>query len=63
MNTEKTELMRLADGNEEPESFTVGSAQLKNVSDFLYLGNYLSNDWSQDKEVTYRIGRVAAAFG
>lgn len=63
MNTDKTEVMRLADGDQGAESITVGPVQLKNVSDFRYLGSYLSNDWSLDKEVTYRIGRAAAAFG
>ena len=63
MNTEKTEVMRLADDDRDPETILVGPAQLKNVSDFRYLGSYLSNDWSLNKEVTYRIGRAAAAFG
>ena len=63
MNTDKTEVMQLTDGDQDVNSITVGTAQLKNVSDFRYLGSYLSSDWSLDKEVTYRIGRAAAAFG
>ena len=63
MNTEKTEVMRMASDTHETESITVGPVQLKNVNDFRYLGSYLSSDWSLDKEIAFRIGRAAAAFG
>ena len=62
LKTEMREMMRLSDDNQEPESFTVGTAQLKIISDYRYLGSYLSNDWLLGKEVTYPIGRAAVAF-
>ena len=63
MNTDKTEVMRLAEGNPDHEPITVGPIELKNVNEFRYLGSFLSNDWSLDKEITCRIGKAAAAFG
>merc|ERR1719259_950637 len=63
MNTDKTEVMRLADGSHDPESISVGPIELKNINDFRYLGSFLSNDCSLDNEITYRFGRAAAAFG
>ena len=56
LNVEKTEMMRLVEDNQEPQSNKVGPAQPKNVCEFRYLGSSMSNDWSLDKEVTYRIG-------
>lgn len=63
MNTEKTEILRLADERTDATTIAVGTTQLKDVPDFRYLGSYLSEDCSLDKEVNYRIGRAAAAFG
>ena len=57
MNTDKTEVLRGG------TPITVGSAQLGSVRDFKYLGSYLSDDCTIEKEITYRIGRSAASFG
>ena len=63
MKPEKPLVMRLADDNQEqPKSITVSHAELKNVSEFRYLGSDLNNSLLLDKEVTYRTGRAAAAF-
>ena len=62
MNTEKTEVLHLAREGDDTGTIFVGTTRLKDVSDFRYLGSHLSEDCSLDKEVTYRIGRAAAAF-
>ena len=65
MNTDKTEVLRgkFEGDGQENTCINVGPAQLKNVQAFKYLGSYLTDDCSLDKEITQRIGKAAAAFG
>ena len=65
MNAQKTEVMsRNVDTlTSDSEQITVDSTILENVSNFKYLGSFLSSDCSLDKELNQRIGKAAATFG
>ena len=65
MNAQKTEVMsrNVDTHNNDSGQIMVDSTALENVSDFKYLGSFLSSDCSLDKEINQRIGRAAATYG
>lgn len=60
VNIQKTEIMFI---NCPPHNITIGQEVLKEVESFKYLGSYISNNGSLDKEIENRISAASSAFG
>ena len=63
MNTSKTEVMHRAEVGEGYCGTYVNGNLLPETSDFVYLGSYISNTCSNDKEICNRISKASASFG
>lgn len=60
VNIQKTEIMFI---NCPSHNITIGQEVLKEVDSFKYLGSYISNNGSIDKEIENRISAASSAFG
>ena len=60
INTAKTEVMKIR--TQDTRCVSIGSSNLKEVNNFIYLGSRMSNDGDIRTEMNMRIGKTSCAF-
>ena len=60
INTAKTEVMKIR--TQDTRCVSIGSSNLKEVNNFIYLGSRMSNDGDIRAEINIRIGKSSCAF-
>lgn len=61
VNITKTEILTIPNNARQP--ITINDEQLKQVDHFTYLGSIISQNGTNDREITNRIHQASAAFG